>query len=171
MPLEGQQLAHYHLVHQLRKGGMGEVYLANDEQLRRQVAIKVIRTDTSSDTNDAREAARLFLREARVIARFDHPNILPLYEAGEGMVNSTPIMYMVMPFRQEGSLSDWLRKCNKSRVLLPRDVEHIVKQAASALQHAHDYGIIHQDVKPPNFLIRGKAEQADELNLQLADFG
>ena len=79
-------------------------------------------------------------------------------------------MYMVMPFSREGSFADWLQKQNQ-RLLSPWDVERIVKQAASALQHAHDRKIIHQDVKPSNFLIQSDAEEANELNLQLADFG
>src|SRR5437660_6163584 len=170
---EGQQFAHYRIVHQLRSGGMGEVYIANDVQLHRYVAIKVIRTDSSRypDNEAAHEAARLFLREMQAIGQLDHRHILPVYDSGEESVDGKILMYMVMPFRQEGSFSDWLKKRGKLKVLSPRDVECIVKQAASALQHAHNHHIIHQDVKPPNFLIYGDAEHPGELNLQMADFG
>ncbi|GAC1613371.1 MAG: hypothetical protein NVS4B7_04790 [Ktedonobacteraceae bacterium] len=152
---------------------MGEVYLANDEGLHRQVAIKVIRTDHAhhDDTDEAREAARLFLREAHTIAQLDHMHILPIHGSGEEMINGATLMYLVMPFRQEGSLNDWLHKRSKARVLFPQEVERIVGQAAAALQHAHNHGIIHQDVKPSNFLIQGKAKDASRLNIQLADFG
>src|SRR5438105_8583370 len=174
MLLEGQLFKQYHIVRQLKSGGMGEVYLANDVHLHRQVAIKVIRNDTFdySDADTSIDAASLFLREARAIARLDHNHILPLYSVDEESINGIPHMYMVMPFRHVGSLTDWLYKHNQ-RILSPRDVERIVKQAASALQHAHNHQIVHQDVKPSNFLIQADAEPVlpTQLHLQLADFG
>ncbi len=173
MQLEGQQFGQYRFMRLLRTGGMSEVYLADDERLHRRVAIKVIWTDTSryADPDEAKEAARLFLREAQAIAQLDHMYILPVYDSGEESIHGISFMYMVMPFRHEGSFTDWLRKRGKSRLLSPWDIEPIVKQASSALQHAHDHQIIHQDVKPSNFLIHGNAEYPNQLNLQLADFG
>src|SRR6266566_9072575 len=146
---EGLLFNQYRIVRRLKSGGMGEVYLADDIHLQRQVAIKVIRTDTSrySDDDSLREAARLFLREARAIAQLNHSRILHIYRVGEESIDDIPHMYMVMPFSREGSFADWLQKQNQ-RLLSPWDVERIVKQAASALQHAHDRKIIHQDVKP-----------------------
>ncbi len=173
MLLEGQIFDQYRIVCQLKSGGMGEVYLADDTRLPRQIAIKVIRIDASRHSYRlaAQEATRLFLREAQAIARLDHLHILPLYGSGEKFINGMRLMYMVMPFRREGSLIEWLHKHGKSRVLSLWDVERIINQAASALQHAHNQQIIHQDVKPSNFLIQGNAVQANQLNLQLADFG
>ena len=106
----------------------------------------------------------------QAVAQLEHPNILPVYDSGEEYIDDLTLMYMVMPFREEGSLADWLRTPGKSRVLWPRDVCPIVKQAASALQCAHNNSILHQDVKPSNFLIQSEAEDAGQLNLQLADF-
>ena len=173
MLLEGHQINQYRFIRLLRSGGMGEVYLAYDEHLDRQVAVKVIRTDTSrySDTQAAREAARLFLREMQAIAGLDHMNILPVYGSGEKSVNGAKLMFMVMPYRRQGSLADWLQKRDTARPLSLKDTERIVKQAANALQHAHNHRIIHQDIKPSNFLIQGEAEHPGQLNLQLADFG
>lgn len=170
---EGQQLSHYQLVRLLKSGGMGEVYLAVDTLLHRQVAIKVIDTDTIryAETDAAKDAARLFLREAQAIAQLDQTNILPLYDSGEQSVDETALMYMVMPFRQAGSLADWKRTCFGEQLLPLAAVERIVRQAAFALQHAHDRHIIHQDVKPSNFLVHGEAEHPSRLHLQLADFG
>ena len=76
---EGQQLRHYRIAGLLKSGGMGEVYLAIDTLLHRQVAIKVIQSDAmrSAETETAREAVRLFLREAQAIAQLDQVNILP----------------------------------------------------------------------------------------------
>jgi len=170
---EGQQLSHYRLLRLLKSGGMGEVYLAVDTLLHRQVAIKVIDTDALryAGTDAAKDAARLFLREAQAIAQLDHSNILPLYDSGEQSVNGIALMYMVMPYRQAGSLADWKRAHFGEQVLPLAAVELIVRQAALALQHAHDRQIIHQDVKPSNFLVHGDEEHPSRLHLQLADFG
>jgi serine/threonine protein kinase len=167
---EGQQLDHYRLVRLLKSGGMGEVYLAEDQRLNRQVAIKVIHTDLTYFANieAIREDIRLFLREARAAAQLDHPHILPLYDSGEISINGLPLMYMVMPLRLEGSLDEWLQR-HPQQLFSPQEIASIVQQVASALQHAHDHQIVHLDVKPANFLIR--SEHEGHLDLQLADFG
>ncbi|HYX49446.1 MAG TPA: protein kinase, partial [Ktedonobacteraceae bacterium] len=173
MLAEGQQLSHYRIVFLLKSGGMGEVYLARDTLLQRQVAIKVIHTDTLryAETGIVKDAARLFLRGAQAIAQLDHSNILPLYDSGEQIVDGISLMYMVMPYRQAGSLVDWKNVHFGNHLLPLAAVERIVEQAALALQHAHDRQIIHQDVKPSNFLVQGEANNPAELHLQLADFG
>src|SRR6266702_3050060 len=153
MPLEGQQIGRYRLVRLLGSGGMGEVYLADDAPIQRQVAIKVIRAEVTPypTISAVQEATRLFQREARAIAMLDHPHILPLYDYGEATLNGASIAYLVMPYRPEGSLILWLHQRSSSErspgiPLQTQDVVHIVRQAADALQHAHDHQIIHQDV-------------------------
>src|SRR5579872_288451 len=160
MSLEGQQLGHYHLLRLIGNGSMGEVYLAEDSRLPRQVAIKVVRNEVSNypQSGSVSDAARLFLREAKVIARLDHPHILPLYDYGEEMNNGANITFLVMPYRPEGSLGHWLALRGGSIMLSPDEALHIIEQAASALQYAHESGIIHQDVKPANFLLRQNRE-------------
>jgi hypothetical protein len=150
---------------------MGEIYLAEDLLLDRQVAIKVIQANQAYFTNAdvTREGIRLFLREARAAAKLDHPHILPLYDCGEITVRGVPLMYMVMPLRQEGSLAEWLENHSQQPFSL-QEVAALLQQAAAALQHAHDHQIVHQDVKPANFLIRREHEE-EYLDLQLADFG
>src|SRR5947209_6156859 len=93
MALEGQHLGRYHLLRLLGSGGMGEVYLAEDARIGQQVAIKVIRSEGIAypQSESAQQAARLFEREARAIARLDHPNILPLYAFGEEMLHNMPL--------------------------------------------------------------------------------
>src|SRR5690242_14343832 len=174
MSLEGNKIGRYHILRLLSTGGMGDVYLAKDPHVQQQVAIKVIRTEMglySSNAETAKEVARLFQREIKAIGQLDHPHILPLFDYGEEQVNNTPVVYLVMPYRQEGSLADWLRQRGKAKLLSPQDVVHIVHQAARALQHAHDRQIIHQDVKPSNFLIRAREESPDSPDVLLADFG
>jgi eukaryotic-like serine/threonine-protein kinase len=172
MSLEGHQLGRYRLHHLLGSGSMGEVYLATDPSLNRQVAIKVIRAEAASypEAQAAKEAARLFQRELRAIAALDHPHILPLFDSGEESAGGSTLIYMVMPYRQEGSLADWLHQ-RGSEQLAPQDVVSLLEQAASALQHAHHQQIIHQDVKPSNFLIRSREKWPDRPDLLLADFG
>lgn len=169
MPLEGQQLGHYRLTTLLGSGGMGEVYRADDLQIPRQVAVKVIRIEGATKPGAAQDALRLFKREAQAIASLQHPNILPLYEYNEEATAGATLTYIVMPICPEGSLGDWLER-NRTGPLPPSEVAYFLKQAAEALQEAHDQGIVHQDIKPANFLIR-KRKGNDLPDLLLADFG
>ena len=173
MQLRGHNIDHYCIRSFLKKGGMGEIYLAEDARLERYVAIKIIWTDAShyDDVDNAEEAIRLFMREAQTLAKFDHPHILPIYNAGEDSIDGMTFMYLIMPYHAEGSLADWLHLHLKRNVLSIWDIERIVNQAASALQYAHDLNIIHQDIKASNFLIHGEAQYASKLELKLADFG
>ena len=171
MPLEGMQLGRYRLLRLLGSGAMGEVYLAEDVRIQQQVAIKVLRTEAPSETGDdtVKEAVYLFQREAMTIAKLDHPNILSLYDYGEVDSDGLRLTYLVMPFRPEGSLAKWLVQRGKSTQLSPQDAAHFISQAASALQHAHDHDVVHQDVKPSNFLIRRNGKELPDI--LLADFG
>jgi serine/threonine protein kinase len=170
---ERQYISHYRILGLLGRGGMGVVYLAEDLHVERQVAIKVIRTDPAlyANAGEVQDAIRLFRREANAVAMLDHPHILPLYECGEEDLNGTPCTYLVMPYRPEGSLADVLQRLSAPKRLLPSDVMHIVQQAADALQHAHAHNIIHRDVKPSNFLLRNRYENAVLPDLLLTDFG
>jgi VCBS repeat-containing protein len=173
MSLEGKQIGRYRILQLLGSGGMGDVYLAEDARIEQQVAIKVIRSETNfAAANEAeKEMARLFHREAKAIVKLDHPNILPLYDYGEEQINTQSLIYLVMPYRPEGSLAERLRKRTDRAPLSTDEVEHILSQASGALQHAHDRQIVHQDVKPSNFLIRDRKETPNRPDLLLADFG
>lgn len=172
MSLETLQHGRYRMLRSLGSGSMGEVYLFRDTRIDREVAIKVIRTEANpypGSLEQTRDASRLFEREAKAIARLNHQNILSLYDFGEEVINGEPLAFMVMPYCPDGSLSSWLQQ-RGNPVLSPQEVAHFVQQAASALQYAHENGIIHQDVKPQNFLIRRISDTALP-DLLLADFG
>src|SRR6266550_4537303 len=143
MTLAGQQLGHYRLIRLIKQGGMGEVYLAEDIRMPRQVAIKVVRNEHNSypDSKALQQAERLFQREMKAISQLDHPHILSFYDFGEEPSTNGSIIYMVMPYRPEGSLLTWLVR--RGDHLLPlQDAGLMIAQAASALQHAHEHNII-----------------------------
>lgn len=173
MALEGKQLGRYRILRLLGSGGMGEVYLAEDPHIGQQVAIKVIRTELTPypNTQSAQEAARLFQREARAIGKLDHPHVLPLNDYGEAQIGEMALIYLVMPYRPEGSLVTWIRQRYPDQLVPPVVVAHLVGQAAEALQHAHQHQITHQDVKPSNFLIRSNEKTPALPDVLLADFG
>ncbi|HZT99453.1 MAG TPA: protein kinase [Ktedonobacteraceae bacterium] len=170
MLFEGIQLGQYHIRRLVGRGGTGDVYLADDQKLLRQVALKIVQIeDPTSEV--AKEAARLFQREALMVAKLNHPNILPLFDFGETVVSGVTISYLVTPFCSEGSLTAWLRQRSGSLIVPPRDAFHIMRQAADALEYAHDQQIIHRDVKPSNFLVRSRKDTPSRPDLLLADFG
>src|SRR6266487_3858747 len=173
MALEGLQLGQYRLLRLLGSGGMGEVYLAEDARIGQQVAIKVSRTEGTPypNNNTSQDAVRLFQREAKAIAKLDHPHILPLFAYGEEQVNGGTLTYIVMPYRREGSFANWLQQRDRHEPLWVQDMTYFISQAADALQYAHDNQIVHQDVKLSNFLIRTNKEHPKLPDLLLADFG
>ncbi len=188
--LIGTSIGGYTLVQVLGSGGMGTVYLAEDPTIGQQVAIKVVRTDPADfpDFSSATMAAERFRQEARAVASLDHLHILPLYRYGEEVTSSGKRAYIIMQYRPEGSLWDWLRRragllsgqslitasalpgtLNGSWPLSLEEASDYLRQAASALQYAHEHGIIHRDVKPANFLLR--IDNGNTVHLLLSDFG
>jgi serine/threonine protein kinase len=173
MVLEGWQIGRYRILQLIGSGAMGDVYLAEDSRIGQQVAIKVIRgeSDLYPDRFNAKEAAHLFQREAQAIVRLDSPRILPLFDYGEELVGEMNIIYLVMPYRKDGSLAKWLSQRTTSEPLSPQDVAYLIAQVAEALQHAHNHQIIHRDVKPSNLLLRLHEETPTRPDILLADFG
>lgn len=171
MLLEGAVLGRYQLVRQIGSGGMGTVFLAQDQQISRQVAIKVVRIDDEmSNREAAQRMEQLFLREVQAISHLDHQHILPIYDSGQTTLAGATYSYMVMQYCQEGSLAGWLLQHEED--VLPQHATKLVVQAAEALQYAHERGVVHQDVKPSNFLLRTQPAQPAALpELLLTDFG
>src|SRR5712692_3932793 len=173
MFLTGKRIGRYYLQSLIEQGGMGDIYLAMDTHLHRRVAFKVMSTaiNAQTDTVAINEAVNLFKREANAVTLLDHPHILPLYDYGEETFEGILLTYIVMPYRPEGSLANWVSKRKKSGNLTMYEAAHFLRQAASALQFAHDHGIIHRDVKPSNFLIMTNKQRPGRPDVQLADFG
>lgn len=130
------------LVKKLGQGGMGTVYLAHDVELERPVAVKMMAMSLSDDA----ELVTRFEREARMMAKLEHPNVVPVYAVGR--CDGAP--YIVMKYLEGQSLQDYLR----ARGRLPLgEVLWITQQACDGLQFIHDRGVVHRDLKPANIFI------------------
>src|SRR6266487_2546512 len=150
LQLQENRLAHYIIQRRLARGGMSEVYLAHDEHTQRPVAIKVVHY--SDDDYFVR-----FQREVKTLATLIHEHILPIIEYGK----QASWHYYVMPYSEHGTLRDLVAQGPLSEA----EAGSILEQIASALQFAHDHGILHRDIKPSNILLK------DEHHVYLADFG
>jgi serine/threonine-protein kinase len=135
----------YTLNGEIGRGGMGVVFSARDERLKRGVAVKVLPPELAF-----REEIRLrFLREAETAARLSHPHIVPIHSVGEG---PDGLVYFVMAFVDGESLGAKLKRRGR---LPPEEARRIMQETADALGAAHALGIIHRDVKPDNILLEG----------------
>lgn len=142
----------YRLVSRLGAGGMGEVWRAEDRQLLRPAAVKVLLESLAADT----ELKARFMREAQTAARLNHPNIATIYSVGE----VGPTMFIAMELVEGESLADRIA----SRRPTPLEAVRIIREVAIGLAEAHDLGIIHRDVKPDNIMITRRG-------VKILDFG
>lgn len=139
----GDTVGRYTLLERIGQGGMGEVYAAEDAELRRRVALKFLPSAVGPD----KVAASQVISEARLASRLNHPNIVTVYE-----VIQTPWgLAMAMELVEGQSL----RRLLKTRRLSARETVEIGRQVASALSAAHEKGIVHRDIKPENIMVRG----------------
>ena len=138
----GTTFSNYRVDSLLGRGGMGVVYLANDESLERPVALKLIAPELLQDD----EFRARFLREPKLAASLDHPNVIPIYEAGE----HDGQLYLAMRYVKGTDLRATLEREGK---LSPERTIEILSQVAGALDAAHERGLVHRDVKPANVLL------------------
>jgi predicted Ser/Thr protein kinase len=145
------QFPHLEVLEFVGRGGMGMVYKARQLALDRVVALKILPPESGRDS----AFAERFTREARSLARLNHPGIVAVYDFGQG----GEMFYLVMEFVDGVNLRHLLRQ----RELTPDRALQIVPQICEALQYAHEEGIIHRDVKPENILMdrRGRVKIAD----------
>jgi serine/threonine-protein kinase len=145
--------ASYVLERELGRGGMATVFLAQDLKHERPVALKVLHQELALSLGPER-----FLREIKLAARLQHPHILTVLDSG----NAGGRLWFTMPYVEGESLRDRLRR---ERQLPVDDAVRIAREAAQALQYAHDHGVIHRDIKPENLLL------TRDGNTLVADFG
>ena len=146
-------IGHYRILSRLGAGGMGEVWLAEDTELDRQVAIKFLSVESALDEG----AKKRLIREARAAAKLDHPNICAIHEVGEDQGRSFIVMQYV-----EG---ETLAKLIQRKPLDLRESLDIAVQIAGALAEAHSRGIVHRDIKPQNVMITARGQ------VKVLDFG
>jgi serine/threonine protein kinase len=150
------RIAGYRLLRLLGHGGMGVVCEAEDVQLRRRVAIKVMRPERAGSA----EARERFLREARLTALLHHDNVVTVYQAGE----DSGTVFLAMELLKGVSLEQWLARQPKPRIA---QVVRIGRQIAEGLAAAHEAGLIHRDVKPANLWL----EATQGGRVKILDFG
>jgi len=156
----GAQIASYQLEEEIGRGGMAVVYRARDVRLGRWVALKVLALDYAQD-----EAFRQrFIRESQTAASVDHPNIIPIFDAGE----ASGVLYIAMRYVAGHDLHSLLHSAGPLPVARALS---IVGQVASALDAAHACGLVHRDVKPANMLLGGVADTGRADHVYLSDFG
>jgi len=151
---EFRSIGRYQLLRVIGRGGMGVVYLALDPILQRLAAIKVLSPHLSSDET----VIARFINEARIAASLQHPNIVTVYEAGQ----DGEFVFMAMEYVEGKDLATLLRERGR---LHPDEAIAILKAVASALDYAHQRGVIHRDVKPSNVLV------SRDGVVKLMDFG
>ncbi|MGW3031648.1 serine/threonine-protein kinase [Streptomyces sp. NPDC001178] len=158
--LIGRQVAGYRIEREIGRGGMAVVYRARDLRLDRTVALKLLAPELArNDTFRLR-----FTHESRAAAAIDHPHIVPVYEAGE----TDGVLYIAMRYVEGSDLRHLL---DRRGPLEPVAALRIAAQIASALDAAHDYGLVHRDVKPGNILVARGTDSDHPEHAYLTDFG
>ena len=150
----GKVLGQFRLLHRIGRGGMGQVYLAEQTNLNRKVALKLLHPELAGNERSLRR----FEAEAKNVARATHANIVQIYDIGK----DNGINWLALEYVEGKNLREFIEKKGTPELSLGL---HIILQVASALQRASELGIIHRDVKPENILLTKKGE------VKVADFG
>ena len=150
--LEGR----YAVERELGEGGMATVYLADDLRHERKVALKVLKPELAAVVG-----AERFLAEIKVTANLQHPHILPLHDSGE----ADGFLFYVMPYVEGETLRD---RIDREKQLPVDEAVALASKVAGALQHAHEHGVIHRDIKPGNILLQGGEPVVADFGIALA---
>ena len=154
-----EKIGKYAIINEVGKGSTGTVYLSHDPYYGRDVAIKVYNSGTGVNDADADMARKMFLSEAHMVGMLQHPNILPIYDAGE----ENGRYYVVTEHIHGGrTLAAY---CKPDNLLRIDDVVEIIYKCAKALHYAHTRGVIHRDIKPSNIMLN------NESDVRIIDFG
>jgi tRNA A-37 threonylcarbamoyl transferase component Bud32 len=139
-------LGRYEILEELGRGAMGIVYKGRDPKLDRLTAIKTIRFTDDFDEDQAEKIREQFYREAEVVAKLSHPNIVTIFDVGEDL----DLSYLAMEYLEGESLENYARKENLMQI---RETIEVTAQVCEALEYAHNHGIVHRDIKPANIMI------------------
>ncbi|MEO8444566.1 MAG: serine/threonine-protein kinase [Gammaproteobacteria bacterium] len=154
-----RKIGKYLIINEVGKGTTGTVYLSHDPYFRRDVAIKVYSTTPDDDPSRAKIARKMFFNEAHMVGMLQHPNILPILDAGE----EDGKYYVVMEHVQRARTLE--AYCRPDNLLHVEDVVKIVYKCAKALHYAHKRGVIHRDIKPSNIML------TNDNDVRIIDFG
>ena len=153
------KIGKYVIINKVGKGSTGVVYLSHDPYYRRDVAIKVYNIEENADPDRARVSRKMFFNEAHMVGMLQHPNILPIYDAGEENGK-----YYVVTEHIQGART-LAAYCRPDNLLRIDDVVEIIYKCAKALHYAHGRGVIHRDIKPSNVML------TVDNDVRIIDFG
>ena len=153
------KIGKYVIINKVGQGSTGAVYLSHDPYYRRDVAIKVYNIEEDADPDRARVSRKMFFNEAHMVGMLQHPNILPIYDAGEE--NGS---YYVVTEHIQGART-LAAYCRPDNLLRIDDVVEIIYKCAKALHYAHGRGVIHRDIKPSNVML------TIDNDVRIIDFG
>ena len=154
-----EKIGKYVIINKVGKGSTGTVYLSHDPYYRRDVAIKVYNIEEDSDADRARVSRKMFFNEAHMVGMLQHPNIMPIYDAGEESGK-----YYVVTEHIQGART-LAAYCRPDNLLRVDDVVEIIYKCAKALHYAHGRGVIHRDIKPSNVML------TIDNDVRIIDFG
>jgi len=153
------KIGKYVIINKVGKGSTGTVYLSHDPYYRRDVAIKVYNIEENADAERARVSRKMFFNEAHMVGMLQHPNIMPIYDAGEENGK-----YYVVTEHVQGART-LAAYCKPDNLLRVDDVVEIIYKCAKALHYSHGRGVIHRDIKPSNVML------TIDNDVRIIDFG
>jgi serine/threonine protein kinase len=153
------KIGKYEIINEIGKGTTGDVYLSHDPYYGRDVAVKVYHTNSDPNSQQAKVARKMFFNESHIVGMLQHPNILPIFDAGEEDGRYYVVMEHVQGARTLASY------CTTDHLLRIEDVIEIVFKCAKALHYAHGRGLIHRDIKPSNIMLM------PDNDVRIIDFG
>ncbi len=153
------KIGKYVIINKVGKGSTGDVYLSHDPYYRRDVAIKVYNIEEDIDADRAKVSRKMFFNEAHMVGMLQHPNIMPIYDAGE-----EDGQYYVVTEHIQGART-LAAYCRPDNLLRVDDVVEIIYKCAKALHYAHSRGVIHRDIKPSNVML------TIDNDVRIIDFG
>ena len=154
-----EKIGKYVIINKIGKGSTGMVYLSHDPYYRRDVAIKVYNTEEDTDADRAQVSRKMFFNEAHMVGMLQHPNIMPIYDAGE-----EDGKYYVVTEHIQGART-LAAYCRPDNLLRVDDVVEIIYKCAKALHYSHGRGVIHRDIKPSNVML------TIDNDVRIIDFG